>query len=77
MIALEEKRPVGRPRTGAMPIRHIRMTDDMSQAIDKWRMMHLDRPKLTTSDAVRELVIIALLKVGVITKSEANAWLES
>lgn len=77
MMTEEEKRPVGRPATGAMPIRHVRMTNDMSEAIDKWRMQNLDRPKLTISDAVRELVVIALVKEGIIRKADAKLWLAS
>lgn len=76
MITLEEKRPVGRPATGETPIRHVRISDDLWGAIARWQRRMLDRPKLTTSDAMRELIVLALMKEGIIKKGDA-LWLES
>lgn len=59
-------RPVGRPPSGVTPQRSIRMDQSMYDAIRKWQKKREDTPMLTTSDAIRELIMIALLKEQVI-----------
>jgi hypothetical protein len=56
----KEKRPIGRPPTGVTPARSVRLSSALWDAIDRWQHTRTDKPILTSSGAVRELLAIAL-----------------
>ena len=56
----KEKRPLGRPPTGVTPARSIRLSPAIWAAIDRWQHTHVNIPTLTSSGAVRKLLLIAL-----------------
>ena len=53
-------RPLGRPPTGVTPARSIRLSPAVWAAIDRWRHTRVNNPTLTSSGAVRKLLLIAL-----------------
>jgi hypothetical protein len=61
----KEKRPLGRPPTGITPARSVRLSPIIWKAIDVWQHTRIDRPVLTSSGAVRRLLVMALLKEGI------------
>jgi hypothetical protein len=56
---IQKKR--GRPKTGKVPIRAIRMDDDLVAVIDDWADRQPE-PKPSRSEAIRRLIEKALLK---------------
>ena len=61
----KEKRPLGRPPTGVTPARSVRLSPVIWAAIDRWQHTRTDKPILTSSGAVRELLLIALYREGI------------
>ena len=61
----KEKRPLGRPPTGVTPARSVRLSPAIWAAIDRWQHTRTEKPILTSSGAVRELLLIALYREGV------------
>jgi len=53
-----KKRKPGRPATGQIPIRSIRMPDEIWEAVAKWRRFRPDMP--TQNAAIRYLLVMAL-----------------
>ena len=56
----KEKRPLGRPPTGVTPARSVRLSSSIWDAIDRWQHTRVNSPILTSSGAVRKLLMIAL-----------------
>lgn len=54
-IAVEQKRPRGRPRTGVHPMRGLRMPPELEAAIDAWIERQPD-PKPSRAEAIRRLI---------------------
>src|SRR3954467_7861838 len=54
-IAVEQKRPRGRPRTGVHPARAVRMPPELEAAITPWIDCQPD-PKPSRSEAIRRLI---------------------
>jgi hypothetical protein len=53
-----KKRKPGRPATGQIPIRSVRLPDEIWDAIAKWRRSRPDMP--TQNAAIRHLLVEAL-----------------
>jgi Arc/MetJ-type ribon-helix-helix transcriptional regulator len=62
-----KKRKPGRPATGQIPARSIRLPEELSARIDSWAVKQPDTP--SRSEAIRRLVELGLAK----TKPLANA----
>ena len=62
-----KKRKPGRPATGQIPARSIRLPEELSTRIDSWAVKQADTP--SRSEAIRRLVELGLAK----TKPLANA----
>jgi len=56
----EKKRRPGRPATGQIPNRSIRLPDELWTAIDEWRRVQPDIP--TRNESIRRLLAKALGK---------------
>jgi hypothetical protein len=54
-IAVEQKRPRGRPRTGVYPARAVRMPPELEAKITAW-IERQPEPKPSRSEAIRRLV---------------------
>jgi len=59
------KRPLGRPPTGVTPARSVRLSPAIWKAIDVWQHTRIDNPVLTSSGAVRRLLVMALVNEGI------------
>jgi Arc/MetJ-type ribon-helix-helix transcriptional regulator len=62
-----KKRKPGRPATGQIPARSIRLPEELSARIDSWAVKQADKP--SRSEAIRRLVELGLAKA----KPLANA----
>jgi Arc/MetJ-type ribon-helix-helix transcriptional regulator len=62
-----KKRKPGRPATGQIPARSIRLPEELSARIDGWAVKQVDKP--SRSEAIRQLVELGLAKA----KPLANA----
>ena len=56
----KKKARLGRPPTGVTPARSVRLSASIWDAIDRWQHTRVNSPILTSSGAVRELLMIAL-----------------
>jgi hypothetical protein len=56
----KKKGRLGRPPTGVTPARSVRLSPAIWAAIDRWQHTRMNKPILTSSGAVRELLLIAL-----------------
>lgn len=54
-IAVEQKRPRGRPRTGVHPARAVRMPPELDAKITAW-IEQQGEPKPSRSEAIRRLI---------------------
>lgn len=59
------RRGPGRPQTGQMVTRPVRLPANLLDAIGRWRLKRLDIPSLTDSRAIRELLKMALRSEGI------------
>jgi hypothetical protein len=66
MSKSKERKRLGRPPTGITPSRSVRLSPAIWRAIDLWQHTQADRPILTSSGAVRQLLIIALTGEGIV-----------
>jgi len=53
-----KRKGAGRPETGAIPVRQVRMPDSQVKAVIQWAKKQADKP--TFSEAVRRLLAKAL-----------------
>jgi hypothetical protein len=61
----KERKRLGRPPTGITPARSVRLSPIIWRAIDIWQHTRIDKPVLTSSGAVRRLLVMALVKEGI------------